>query len=628
MSPASILISGLLLVAALGCDERCQWNSWRATFGKHYNSPAEEERRFEVFRKNIAEYAAWNAEPGQTAIYGPNAFSDLTKDEFAAQFLVPTGLNASGVSRAAPAAPMRRAAIPQSFTTPYVTPARQQGQCGSCWAFTTAAVLEGAYLKATGKTVVVSPQNLLDCSTYGGQSNYNGCQGYYTDGMMAELVEDGKNGGGVALESQYPYQERMGQCQKPLTQPGAVTAQDYFTEKFDEREGSGLYSRLMQYSALGITINAGYLQGYNGGIVQGGSGCRYTQQGYDGPDHAVTLAGWGVDNGAKYWLIKNSWGPNWGEPKDFRQGGYGEGYFRIVRGVGACHLTDTDAVGAVVAGAPAPEPTPASSSAAPVPDPQPVCQPLSRREACGDRQCGHADNGCGKAVSCGLCHRGQTCSAQGFCNAVDHRSEWVQVMPEGAHGDFSIYKDANGFMIATATDSMNEKRIMWKGSSQLSSHSWTSFSVGVSAGAAGTVGIGMRMGQHDAPLNSIAWKIVINKYWGGDYTRAQLQQCYFFGYDQCSGVADIDFPMNTINNFTVSFSLTSDYNGEKQISMNPYLNGWSLTRNNFYSIQQSYYPAVGNAFIVASGPAKSFTPRLITPSAVYVQHAQELAGRN
>eukprot|EP00727_Mastigamoeba_balamuthi_P009898 m51a1_g5530 hypothetical protein (628) ;mRNA; r:444604-446653 len=626
MSPASILISGLLLVAALGCDERCQWNSWRAKFGKHYISPAEEERRFEVFRMNIAEYAAWNAEPGQTAVFGPNAFSDLTKDEFAARFLVPTGLNASGIRRAAPAAPMRRAAIPQNFITPYVTPARQQGGCGSCWAFTTAAVLEGAYLKATGKTVVVSPQNLLDCSNYGGRSNWDGCQGYNTVNMISELADDGKNGGGVALESQYPYQERMGQCQKPLSQPGAVTVEDYFTEKFDEREGSGLYSRLMQYSALGITINAGYLQGYNGGIIQGGRGCRYTQQGYDAPDHAVTLAGWGVDdNGVKYWLIKNSWGPNWGEPKDFRQGGYGEGFFRIVRGVRACHLTDTEAVGAVVAGSPAPEPIPASSSAAP----QPECQPLSRREACGSRQCGHADNGCGKALSCGLCHRGQTCSAQGFCDAVDHHSGWVQVYPEGASGDFSLSQSSNGATtIATTSDSMNEKKIMWKGSSQLASDSWTSFSVGVSAGASGTVGIGMRMGQRNAPLDSIAWKIVIRRYWGGDYARAQLQQCFFYGYDQCSSVGDFDFPMNTFNNFTVNFALTSDYYGEQLIAMTPYLNGWSLSGNNYYTIQRDYFPAVGNAFLVAAGPAKTFAaPTLITPSAVNSQRVEAFAGR-
>eukprot|EP00727_Mastigamoeba_balamuthi_P009194 m51a1_g4898 hypothetical protein (836) ;mRNA; r:132580-135346 len=632
MLHTTLLLSGLLLVAALGCDERCQWTAWKAKHERSYSSQAEEERRFAIFRANIAQYASWNAEPGQTAIYGPNKFSDLTKDEFAAQFLVPTGLNASGIRRAAPAAPMRRAAVPQNFITPYVTPARQQGQCGSCWAFTTAAVLEGAYLKATRKTVVVAPQNLLDCSSYGGQSNFDGCQGYNAVNMISELADDGKNGGGVALESQYPYQERMGQCKKSLSQPGTVVVQDYFTEQFNEQEGSSLYSRLMQYGALGVALNAGYLQGYNGGIVQHGNDCRYTQQGYDAPDHAVTLAGWGVDNGAKYWLIKNSWGPSWGEPKDFRKGGQGEGFFRIARGTRACHLADESAVGAIVAGGSTPEPTPASSSKGqtpvssskgptptPDPDPQPVCQPKSKRAVCGSRQCGNVDNGCGTSISCGFCQKGQVCSATGRCGAADDHNDWAQVFPEGASGDFRMSKGSNGVTIATATTSMDEKRAAWTTSSQWASDSWTSFSVGVSAGAAGIVGIGMRMGQQDAPLNGISWKINIPRYNGGNTAAAQLQQCFFYSYDQCSDVSRFNFRMNAVNNFTINFALMSDDNGEQLIAMVPFLNGRSLTGNNYYTIQQSYFPAVGNAFVVASGPSKTFTsPRLITRTTVRV----------
>eukprot|EP00727_Mastigamoeba_balamuthi_P009198 m51a1_g4900 hypothetical protein (1567) ;mRNA; r:140639-148484 len=578
------------------------------------------EHRFDVFRTNIAQYAAWNAEPGQTAVYGPNAFSDLTKDEFAAQFLVPTGLNASGIRRAAPAVPMRRAAVPQNFITPYVTPARQQGQCGSCWAFTTAAVLEGAYLKATKKTVVVSPQNLLDCSNYGGQSNWDGCQGYNAVNMISELADDGKNGGGVALESQYPYQERMGQCRKSLSKPGEVVVKNYFTEKFNEQEGSSLYSRLMQYSALGIAINAGYLQGYSSGIVRGGSGCRYTQQGYDAPDHAVTLAGWGEENGVKYWLIKNSWGPNWGEPKDFRKGGQGQGFFRIVRGAGACHLTDEQAVGVVTAGGSTPEPTPASSSKGPTPDPGPQpCQPKSKRAVCGSRQCGNVDNGCGTSIACGYCRSGHACSANGRCGAVDDHNDWAQVFPQGASGDFTMSKGSNGVTIGTATNSHSEKRAAWTTSSQWMSDSWTSFSVGVSAGAAGIVGIGMRMGQQDAPLNGIAWKIVIPRYNGGSTAPAQLQQCFFYSYDQCSAVGRFNFRMNAVNNFTINFVRTYNWYGEELIAMVPFLNGRSLTGNNYYTIQQSYFPALGNAFIVASGASKTFTsPRLITRTTVRV----------
>eukprot|EP00727_Mastigamoeba_balamuthi_P009195 m51a1_g4899 hypothetical protein (827) ;mRNA; r:136098-139923 len=591
-------------------NDRAQ-NAWKMKYERSYSTQAEEERRFAIFRANIAQYASWNAEPGQTAVYGPNKFSDLTKDEFAAQFLVPTGLKPSGIHRAAPAAPMRRAAVPQNFITPYVTPARQQGQCGSCWAFTSAAVLEGAYLKATKQTVVVAPQNILDCSNYGGQSNWDGCKGFNVASIISELADDGKKGGGVNLESQYPYQGRMGQCKKPLSQPGTVVVQNYFTEQFNELDGSGLYSRLMQYGALGIAVNAGYLQGYNSGIVQGGSGCKYTDQGYDAPDHAVTLAGWGVDdNGAKYWLIKNSWGPSWGEPKDFRKGGQGEGFFRLARGTRACHITDEAAVGAIVAGGSTPDPTP---------NPQPVCQPKSKTAVCGSRLCGNVDNGCGTSISCGFCQQGQVCSATGKCGVVDNRNDWAQVFPQGASGDFTVTQGSNGITIATATTSTTEKRAAWTTSSQWISESWTSFSVGVTAKAAGIVGIGMRMGQQDGPLNGIAWKINIQQYNGGNTGTAMLQQCFFYGNDQCTDVGSFDFSMNILNNFTINFALMSDDKGEQVIGMMPYLNDQSLTGNTYYTIQQSYYPAVGNAFVVASGASKTFTsPRLITRTTVRV----------
>eukprot|EP00727_Mastigamoeba_balamuthi_P000939 m51a1_g10842 hypothetical protein (309) ;mRNA; r:24946-26034 len=307
-----------------------------------------EEQRFQTFLNNLADYARWNAEPGQTAFFGPNQFSDLNGTEFSQRFLLPTGLTAAGLPlRDAPDTPVKRASIPSSFTTQYVSPARNQGSCGSCWAFTTAAVLEGAYMRSHRQTVAVSTQNLIDCANYG-QRGWDGCQGFNTISMIQELAQTGRNNGGVALESQYPYMARMGQCGKPLNNPSTVVVRDYFTQNFDEQEGSALYSRLMQYGSLGVAINAGYLQGYSGGIVRHGNNCVYTQQGYNGPDHAVTLAGWGVQNGVKYWLIKNSWGSNWGEARDYQRGN-GEGYFRLQRGTRACHIADMPAVGATVA---------------------------------------------------------------------------------------------------------------------------------------------------------------------------------------------------------------------------------------------------------------------------------------
>eukprot|EP00727_Mastigamoeba_balamuthi_P009199 m51a1_g4901 hypothetical protein (498) ;mRNA; r:149306-153221 len=251
------------------------------------------------------------------------------------------------------------------------------------------------------------------------------------------------------------------------------------------------------------------------------------------------------------------------------------------------------------------------------PQPQP-CVPRRLSEVCGARRCGNADNGCGATTACGYCGTGQACSADGQCGAVDNAGDWAQVMPEGATGDFTVAQTAAGLTIATATATGNEKRIAWTTSSQWMSDSWTSFSVGVRADAAGTVGIGMRMGQQGWPLNGIAWKIIVPQYSGGDTAAAQLHECFFYTYDQCNKVTDFELQMRRSNNFTINFALENAQN-EVVIAMRPYLNGLSLSGFTYYTIARSYYPAVGNAFIVASGGSKTFTsPRLITRTTVHV----------
>eukprot|EP00727_Mastigamoeba_balamuthi_P012036 m51a1_g7455 hypothetical protein (907) ;mRNA; r:121709-127094 len=573
------------------------WRAWKTKYSRSYATPESEEHRYAVFRANVAEYARRNAEQGQTAVYGPDKFADLSPEEFASQYLLPQGVQKSEQpEREAPSAP--------------------QYTCGSCWAFTSSAVLEGAYLRANRQVVVVSPQNMVDCASYANAGgNWDGCRGFNVVDMLAEIADAGRRGGGVALESQYPYRNQMGRCQKSLYQPGAVTAESYFTERFDEAEGSSLYSRLMQYGPLGIGLNAGMLQGYRGGIVRQGSGCLYTQQGYYGPDHAVTLVGWGQENGVKYWLIKNSWGADWGEPKDFAAGGPGQGFFRIQRGVGACHLTKTVAAGAVVKGGAAPDPEP-QPDPQPQPGPKP-CVPRSREAACGSRRCGSVDNGCGSPLTCGYCANGQACSAAGVCAVVDNAVDWGEFFPPGGVNDFGINKGPEGVTLMTVTTTPHEKRAVWATSGQFTSESWTSFSVDISATSAGVVGIGMRNGQPNANLNGIAWKIYVPQYWGGATATAYLLECFYYGSDQCNNLGSFAFGMNAFHNFTVNFGL--QYNNGWVITMQPWLDGWDMTGGRYYTIARDYYPAVGNAFIVASGAGKTFrSPRLRTKSTVRV----------
>eukprot|EP00727_Mastigamoeba_balamuthi_P007046 m51a1_g2962 hypothetical protein (2034) ;mRNA; f:677286-685865 len=600
----STLFLAALLVSALSCDEHCQWANWKAKYAKSYSTPEEEGQRFAVFRTNVAEYARRNAEPGQTAVYGADEFADLSREEFAARFLMPEAASKFRrfTAREAPEAPLRRQAFQSAFLTPYASKARQQGGCGSCWAFASAAVIEGANMRATNNAEFVSPQNMLDCANYGG--NWDGCSGYNAGDMLWEIASKGKSGGGIMYDRNYQYAGFMGSCKHALSSPGDVQVDGYFTEKFNEAEGSGLYSRLMQYGSLAIALNAGNVQGYQGGVIRHSSNCLYTQLGYYASDHAVTLVGWGEQGGVKYWVVKNSWGATWGEPKDYTRGGTGEGYFRIQRGVGACHITDDAAVGVTVAGNPGPGPEP--------------CTPKTKEAACGSRRCGSVDNGCGSPLACGYCSSGQACSASGTCDDVDSELDWVQVSPPQSQ-DFLLAKSSEGVTISTSTGTSAEKMAQWKTSGNWISESWTSFSAQVRAGAAGVVGLGMRQGQSNAPLNGLSWKISIPSYGGGGWATAYLLQCFYYGNDQCSTVVQFSFAMDTYYNFTINYGLQYSSSGEAQITMRPFLNGQCLTGNYYYVLPRSYYPSLGSAFVVASGASKSFkSPRLITRTTVKV----------
>eukprot|EP00727_Mastigamoeba_balamuthi_P000940 m51a1_g10843 putative cathepsin f precursor (846) ;mRNA; f:27667-31774 len=280
-------------------------DEWKLTHSKTYASEVEEEQRFQVFLDNLAYYATMNAVPGQTAVFGPNKFSDLNSTEFASRFLMSPGARRPEASVASTRRNNLAAGYPgvghypANFMTPWVSPARSQGGCGACWAFTTTAVLEGAYMKAHhGVYLKLSVQNLIDCSTLGG--SFDGCRGYYPSDMIKELAEAGKSGGGVVRETDYVYEGKAGECLHPLDTPGDVVVKNYISNRFEEHQGSPIYDMVMNYGSLAVGMNSADLRGYVKGIVMNSFSCDQA------PDHAVTLVGWGEENNVKYWILKNS----------------------------------------------------------------------------------------------------------------------------------------------------------------------------------------------------------------------------------------------------------------------------------------------------------------------------------
>ena len=211
-----------------------------------------------------------------------------------------------------------RASVPSSYSSVdygNVSPVKSQGQCGSCCAFATLAVVETCFKKLTGVFGDYSEQELLDC---GGQYA-NGCDGA---GIYSypQYIKDNQRR--LASETTYPYKAQTWfRCprEKPFNQGAKVT--DYrYTDRGDEET---LKKLVYKHGAVIISILAdGYFTQYGGGILDGCSRNGESRGKYT--NHAVAVVGYGRERGTDFWLIKYSWG-EWGGEK---------GYIRVKRGCG------------------------------------------------------------------------------------------------------------------------------------------------------------------------------------------------------------------------------------------------------------------------------------------------------
>jgi len=225
-------------------------------------------------------------------VLGANQFSDLSLEEFKA-------LHVRGYTKPGHATPLLKVhtyngedlAVSVDWRTKgAVTPIKDQGQCGSCWAFSTVAGLEGAWQITTGSLVSMSEQQFVDCSTLN-----HGCMGGSMDlGLMfAQMTA-------VATEASYPYNANWGDCQhdfSPAIPQGGVTG---LTDVDQSVEALKSALNLGPVS-IGIEADQDVFHGYIGGVITSGCGSNV--------DHGVTAVGYTSD----YFIVKNSWGVSWGE---------------------------------------------------------------------------------------------------------------------------------------------------------------------------------------------------------------------------------------------------------------------------------------------------------------------------
>jgi len=289
-------------------------------FGKKY-SHEEFATRFANFRTNVEKIRIHNTQrKDATYTMGLNQFSDLTAAEFKSKyygykpikndFLRSKNYHKVDENVKLPAAVDWR-------TKNAVTPVKNQGQCGSCWAFSTTGSTEGAWAIAKGELVSLSEEQLVDCSSAQGNQ---GCQGGLMDQGFEYIIQNH----GICSEASYPYVSAGG------TSPGTCSASSCtsvatissYTDVPANNEAALLSAAAGQPVSVAIEADQSVFQSYTGGIINDPS-CGTTL------DHGVLVVGYGTDNGQDYWIVKNSWGASWGE----------SGYVRLARNVNQCGIS-------------------------------------------------------------------------------------------------------------------------------------------------------------------------------------------------------------------------------------------------------------------------------------------------
>ncbi|KAG0451853.1 hypothetical protein HPP92_026221 [Vanilla planifolia] len=212
-----------------------------------------------------------------------------------------------------------------------VRPVKDQGSCGSCWTFSTTGALEAAYTQLTGKSTSLSEQQLVDCAS---AFNNFGCNG----GLPSQAFEYVKYNGGIDTEQTYPYLGVNGICNFKQENVG-VKVIDSINITLGAEDELKHAVGLVRPVSVAFEVVKGFNL-YKKGVYSSDTCGRDPMD----VNHAVLAVGYGVEDGIPYWLIKNSWGTNWGD----------NGYFKMelgknMCGVATCILSHCGCVEAIIA---------------------------------------------------------------------------------------------------------------------------------------------------------------------------------------------------------------------------------------------------------------------------------------
>ncbi|ESO93538.1 hypothetical protein LOTGIDRAFT_189728 [Lottia gigantea] len=299
-----LVVLAVVCCVSLAIDTQLDsaWKQYKQQHGKLYNPVSDNMRRI-VWESNLELIAQHNKEADQgrhSYRLGMNAYGDMTNAEFNAlmngyrgEDYKPSGLKHESKT------PVE--ALPTEVDwrqKGFVTPIKDQKQCGSCWSFSATGSLEGQHFKRTGKLVSLSEQNLCDCSRKEGNM---GCEG----GLMDQAFIYVKKNRGIDTEASYPYKAIDEKCHFKRKDVGANLTSHVDVKRESEED---LKKAVAEVGPISVAIDASHnsFQLYASGV-------------YDEPacskirlDHGVLAVGYGVHESKDYWLVKNSWGTTWG----------------------------------------------------------------------------------------------------------------------------------------------------------------------------------------------------------------------------------------------------------------------------------------------------------------------------
>jgi C1A family cysteine protease len=319
------LAAGLLAVASAlswkdelvqdfeAIDHAGQFQSWAVEFGKSYTDLAEEGHRFLIWLDNWRMIQSHNSNDESWKM-GLNQFGDMTGDEFHYYVHGSKGSCYHSDKRLLRVGQKSQNVVSENVNVPSsvdwaaagkVTPVKNQGQCGSCWAFSTTGSLECDFAISNGKLNSLSEQQLVDCS---GAEGNEGCNG----GLMDDAFKYVEKEGGLCLESAYAYTARDGTC-KAATCGTKYNPIKSYTDVSHDSSTALETAAAAGCVSIAIEADQSSFQFYKSGILNGSCGTRL--------DHGVLVVGYGTMDSKDYWKVKNSWGATWGM----------EGYILICR---------------------------------------------------------------------------------------------------------------------------------------------------------------------------------------------------------------------------------------------------------------------------------------------------------